>query len=211
MSVFKNARDESVLALARMGLSISRSLPTLELQNPTRDLSEISTRMLGLYGVIVLSFSGNQGLGPIRAWIAREQLGESLSPTETDFISGNASLLVSMRWRIEGLYALSWACGKIGCSILDFVPDDFVAVFPSIPKSEPTSSFRERLKLKDYEQIIFALDLLYCLDSAMTDLHLRSEAPPPRAPLVLDEVKQRRRALEWLFSKEDWDDIELDT
>ncbi len=66
-----------------------------------------------------------------------------------------------------------------------------------------------KARLRSDDQIVSAADLAYCLHWAIRQSELEGKRPPGKVPPYV--VVERRRALEWLLSDEDWDDVPLDT
>lgn len=95
---------------------------------------------------------------------------------------------------------------------LDFAklcPDDLVTMLPNLRTADSSSSFRSRAQRRSIEELLAASDLAYCLHCALTNAVLRGEQPPGRVPGWV--IIERRRALEWALSDEDWDEVPLDT
>jgi hypothetical protein len=88
--------------------------------------------------------------------------------------------------------------------------DDFIAKLPNLKTGEPAAGFRRRARLREADEIGAELDLAYCLHWAVREASLAGNAPPPgMVPSYV--VVERRRALEWLAGKDDWDATSLDT
>lgn len=211
MNNSKGVRTRSLEIIDSLGYKISSSLPLLESLSVRRDDKAIMGRMLSLYGVVALSFGWDHRLAAVTAWLAKEGLVEYMTPIESKFTLGDTIQIGPMQSRIEALFALAWACDLAKYSILDPVPKDFVALFPSIARATPTADFRNRIRHRASEDIFQALDLLYCLNSAKTDLYLRGEVDQCLSCPNLCALQQRRWALEWLISEVEWEEIELDT
>jgi uncharacterized protein DUF4272 len=120
--------------------------------------------------------------------------------------AANASTIA----QIEGIWALTWAIGHI--PNLDFAQrcsDDFVLKLPDLKGNKSAATFREAARLRPVVELIGACDLAYCLHWGIDHAQLnRQPVPGKDEPYVIIE---RRRALEWLFSDEDWDDVPMDT
>lgn len=70
--------------------------------------------------------------------------------------------------------------------------------------------FKNKCKIRDIEEILDMLDLYYRYDWAVTEKRINPDTPI--ADLNPDVVVERRKGLEWLIaSKEDWNEISLDT
>lgn len=211
MTIFGSARAKSLEILGHLGYSVSLTLPILNSSEILRTPEQIGGRLLGMYGVVSLSFGWDQRRIPVNRWLESERLLGYLTTVEREFVIGDLTLTPNMQWRLEALFALAWACNLTGLGILETVPDDFVTVFPSIATTAPTANFRKRLDSRSANELVQALDLLYCLHSAKTELHLQNEIDSNADSPHILVVQLRRQALEWLFSETPWEEIELDT
>lgn len=211
MTEFSNARIRSKRILDNLGYEFSESLPLLDNAEMMRDRTTVTSRILGLHAAVALAYGYDERQGVIRSWLASENLSDHLTPLESQFVSGAVELFPIMQWRVEALFALAWACKITDLSLLDLVPDELVMWFPKISQSESPDNFRNRIELRTPADLVLELDLLYCLASAKTDLHLCGTIDRNPSSLDLRSVQQRRHALEWLLSDLDWEDISLDT
>ena len=211
MSIFVEARGRSLDILISQGYQVAPSLPFLGDCEIRRDSDSIVGRLLSLHAVVALSFGWDQRKIAIRTWLKNEQLTHYLSPLESKFVFNDGGLAGSMQWRVEALFALAWASGLTQVSILDPLPGNFVTLFPSISKSESTTEFRERVSTRSTDDILRELDLLYCLASAKTDLHIHGQIDQGNSTPTLLSVQQRRHSLEWILSEDEWEEVSLDT
>ena len=103
-----------------------------------------------------------------------------------------------------------WAIGRI--PVLDFsnyCTSELAGLFPKVKNSETSGKFRALTKLRSATEIAAALDIAYCAHWAIENSKLRAQAPPGAVdPYVIVE---RRRALQWITTKEEWDEVVLDT
>ncbi|ATQ78265.1 hypothetical protein CR152_29970 [Massilia violaceinigra] len=211
MSIFVEVRGRSLDILSSHGYQVSPTLPFLGDCEIRGDSDSIGGRLLGLHAVVALAFGWDERKNAIRTWLKNEQLSHYLSPLESKFVFNSGGLAGSMRWRVEALFALAWASNLTQVSILDPLPDDFVSLFPSISKSESTTEFRQRVRLRSTDDILRELDLLYCLASAKTELHICGQIDQGNSTPTLLSVQQRRHALEWILSEVEWEEVLLDT
>ena len=75
-------------------------------------------------------------------------------------------------------------------------------------KNQEALSFISNAKLRSVDEIMQAEDLAYCLDWFAKKAELTGETVLPVRAYV---VRKRRHALSWLFSKQSWDEVSLDT
>jgi hypothetical protein len=95
---------------------------------------------------------------------------------------------------------------------LDFsrpCPDDFVAIFPRIKENQHSYDFRAVAASRSPEDLIAACDLAYCLHWAIVQRSLDGQRAIGKVPPYV--IMERRRALEWILSREHWDEVSLDT
>ncbi len=82
-------------------------------------------------------------------------------------------------------------------------------MLPNLKQSQSSTDFRKKANPRPLEQIVMACDLAYFLHWAIRQAELSGKQPP--ANLKPYVIVERRRALEWLLSKEAWDEVPLDT
>jgi hypothetical protein len=161
--------------------------------------------MMGVVAVCC-GFSGAR----TRQWLISEGLMMQLTRPELDVIEGRGPRLRKYMMQIEGMWALAWALGLI--SHLDHgkeCSDSFVAMLPDIKAAESATAFRARVSLRSTEELVQELDLEYCLHWIVREAALQGRRPP--AHMRADDLIERRRALEWLMSECEWDEVDLDT
>lgn len=202
-------RQRSLKEAARLGYPVSAELPLSDFDVKARDVNELVDRCLVLHALIAVSYGFPRDA--VRAWLGQEDLIGALSASERRYLdAGDASDDEFYRGVSESVWALIWALGL--APKLDFAkpcPDDLVRMLPNLKTAESSSTFRSRAEQRSTDELVAAADLAYCLHWAVTDASLRGDASPGRVPVWV--VVERRRALEWVLSDEDWDDVPLDT
>ncbi|EPS1221448.1 DUF4272 domain-containing protein [Burkholderia cenocepacia] len=78
-------------------------------------------------------------------------------------------------------------------------------IYPDLRNEESFQWFITGCSLRSRNDLISMLDLAYCLHWCIVD------APAESSNIHLHVVAERRRALEWMLSKDDWEAISLDT
>lgn len=118
--------------------------------------------------------------------------------------------VIDVTWTYEAYWSLIWALGLID----DIkVPNDICNCQKAITIVGDCKDFKEfksKCKIRDKEEILDMLDLYYRYHWACVEKRINPDTNI--ANILPDVVVERRKGLEWLFSKEtDWNDISLDT
>ncbi len=203
----KRIRDESVEAARQLGVQLT-VLPLLDAGLEMRSASETTSRILAMNAVAATAYGFDKAKAI--AWLNQEALTNSLSEQERRFIFESVGLPDRFKVQVEGMWALAWAMGI--ANELNFAKDcdnRFVMMLPNLKQSQSSADFRKKANPRPLEQVVAACDLAYCLHWAIRQSELVDKRSPGNLkPYV---VVERRRALEWLLSKEAWDDVPLDT
>lgn len=118
--------------------------------------------------------------------------------------------LMDMDWDYEAFWSVVWALG-----FLDDIKDaattcDCEKAIRIVIQSKDFYDFKSRCKLRDKNEILDMLDLYFRLHWACVENGINPSKSIGN--IIPDVVWERRKGLEWLFSKEnDWDNISLDT
>lgn len=191
----------------RLGYEVSAELPLLGFDVRLRDQDEVVRRCLARYVAVAVAY----GYGRDRAWawLKREGLDDALAPSEREFLDGGGDA-DAMKAGVESLWALCWVLGFVGD--LDFSKicgDNLISLFPDLKTGDAAGPFMAEARLRSLGEIAAAVDLAYCLHWAITSVGLSGKKLPGRVPPYV--VIERRHALEWALSDEDWDEVPLDT
>ncbi len=204
----KEIRQKSLSVAASLGYETNPDLPLLEGVVSVRSIEEVIDRSLALFATV----AGSYGFDKKRAlaWLEKEGAVCSLADSEKAFLIEEIGEVGSVQSQVEALQAFAWSLGIVKKMEFDQVCDNnLIKLFPDIKNDGSSDGFKSKSRLRDIEDIISACDLAYCLHWAVTQAGLENKTlPNDVAPHVIIE---RRRALEWLLGKEDWDDISLDT
>lgn len=206
----ESIRKETCRIAKSFGVSINPALPLLDADlTISRSTLEVAERMLCICGVAALSFHKQEEKNIVE-WIHRENINSKLTVKEIEFLEGDAKLMHQMQWQIEGLFALAWACSlEESYEPCMELPNDLQSHFPSIKRGDRTEQFKNGIVFRPVAEVLAALDLYYCLHSYARDNLLAGEKS--QLPISINSIMERRRAIEWLFNNNDWDEISLDT
>jgi hypothetical protein len=199
-------RQISRVLAAKMGFSTNPALPLLEAPTLTRSTDDILNRTLAMLATAIAAY----GFPRKKAltWLERESSLDSLTPSERQFLDGAKLNPVPFTEQIEAMWALCWSLKLV--PDLDFskpCSNDFVTLFPSIKKDEPSTAFRQKAALRDPRDLTAKCDLACVLHNALTNSGLPTRLKS-LDPII---IPQRRHALEWLLTSQPWEEITLDT
>ena len=142
--------------------------------------------------------------GPERA-LLRHRLGEE----ELDEAAVEQAE-VDVSWRQECLWALLWALGFVD----ELKPDEYCgdesAYERMAPEMDPAQTV-EGIELRPVEELAAELDFQLCLHWYTREARVQGTEDRLPEPIAEEFVQERRVALEWLFTDEDWEEIALDT
>jgi len=204
-------RDCNNAIIAGKDYRFNSWLPILEDPN-VRTLAEVRARMSIMNAMINISFEAP--IAFIRSWIDAHSLKPYLSTWENEILAkDNDDLtereLISLRWYLEGLWALMWATKLI--DTLDetqWCGDNMATLLPNLEQQEDNSKIDSLDSLQTDVDIYNMLDLYYRLHWYCVDERLNGR----EAKINEGIVYERRKALEWLINKDSvWDDIEMST
>jgi hypothetical protein len=204
----KQIRTESIQAAKRLGVDVLATLPLLDEGLEMRNAEETTSRILVMNVVAATAYGFDKGKAI--AWLNQEALTDSLSEQEKRFVLEGVGQPARFKVQVEGAWALAWAMGIT--SELNFAKDcdnNFVTMLPNLKQSEPGGDFRKRANTRSLEQVAKACDLAYCLHWAIRQSELTGK--PTLRNVKPYVIVERRRALDWLLSKEAWDEVSLNT
>jgi hypothetical protein len=201
-------RAESIRKLSGAGVRVNPTLPPLETSLKARSSSAVIDRALALHAVVAASYGFPRDQAT--TWIEREGVSGSLTDLEREQLSSGGNGIVGFRRRVEALAALAWTVSVVpACDPFQKLPSSLVAKFPDLLRDEAASGFVSASHLRGVADLVAALDLMYCAHWALRQAELSGKRLTKLQPLAV--VEERRRALEWVLSAEDWDELALDT
>ena len=205
---FEAIRIKSLSVAKNLGYELPSDLPLLDSTVRLRPPKEIEDRALVLAGVVASSYGFPRDR--VTSWLDQEGLWSAVSLAEADFLRHGSGSAEQFRMQVEAVCAFAWALGYLPS--LDFdrpSPAHLVAVFPDFKVAEPAARFRDRANPRPQDEVAFSCDLAYCLHWSVRQAALDGKATPGKVPQHV--VIERRRALEWMLSADEWEDVSLDT
>lgn len=205
----REIRQSSEQTAEALGYPINPNLPLLDSIERLRLKDELVNRTLCLYACVACSYGFQKDKAV--EWLKQEGVYDYLANSEVRYLREKSDKNTPLfQWQVESLWAMTWIASyhdKLDFS--DSCPDDFIALFPDLKEGAPAIEFKEAAVTRKVEEVVAALDLAYCLHWAVRDAELNGRPVPGKVPPLV--IRERRRALEWVISSEDWDDIVLDT
>ena len=199
-------RAQTLKKLKAKGIDIPNTLPTLEPDLTLRPENEIINRALTLSTVTAKAY----GFKHATHWLEQNSLIGLLAKSEKDFVLKDKGNPDQFKANVESLYAFAWLLGFYkSIKHFAFCPENLITKFPDLQKGESPARFREAACLQRLERAVEELDFHFCLHWQLREVQLNRRGSRVGLPPYV--VVQRRRALEWCLSNNDWDDVILDT
>ena len=202
----KLIRKRSIVEAKKLSYDTNKDLPLIDDNLSCRMVEEVINRSLVLYVVIASSFGFDQKSA--LKWLKNNNLKGSISKNEYAFLTGKSNK--DPQHQIEALNTFSWLLGYV--SDFDFsilCGNDLIKKFPDLRRGEDSKSYIENSSLIGIEEVISMTDLAYCIHSSIVNEQLEGKKHYREIPPYV--IVERRRALEWVLSNDDWDDVKLDT
>jgi hypothetical protein len=201
MKSTSDIRNESQQQCDQLGAKFNPNLPLLDVCLH-RSNQDVIARVLAMHVCVASSYGYPKSKA--MSWLEQEGLVGALTGSELEYVQAADQTETSQQWKVEAIWTLSFA-GQIH-EDLNFgvkCSDSLITMLPELKNFESSEGFRGRFSLRDEGMLLGLLDLAYCLhwDAVERDLPFQRT----------ERIRQRRRALEWLFTREDWDLISLDT
>jgi hypothetical protein len=186
-------------------------LPVLENPN-VRSIEEVKARMSIMNALINISFEAPTSI--IRKWIDKNGLNEYLSNWENEILlKDNDELseieLNTLRWYLEGLWALMWATNlNENLDETQWCGDNMASLLPNLEQNENNDKINVLSLMKSDEDTYKMLDFYYRLHWYCVDERINGR----QAKINEGIVYERRKSLEWLMDRaSNWDNIEMST
>lgn len=201
-------RQQSLATATSFGMTVNQSLPLLESCSIERTADEIIGRALCIHALAACAYGFNNKKA--MAWLEREGLWSSLTMQEILFLDKLDGPRTRYQHRVEALWAMSWSLSIVSkMDLLVGCDPSFVLILPNLKSNESSLEYKSKAKLRDEIEIVSRADLMYCLHWSLQNAAITHSHASPRIPLYA--VEQRRLALDWILSSEEWEEISLDT
>lgn len=198
----KKIRKKSIKLAKKYGYETNKNLPILDDFSDVKSKDQIVDRLLILFTLVSCSYGFNKK--EALSWLEKEKLVSSLSNTELEYLDNKNNSI--KQTEVEALWALAWSLNLV--QDLDFTKlcsNDFISIFPNLLENESSSELRSRASIRKEDDLIAKLDLSFCLHWAIR------ECPEEKYNLENYVIEERRKALEWIVSSVNWDEVILDT
>lgn len=207
----RKAKTEKFLAARKV--PINKHLPLIEDAKHARFRSaqEVAKRIVILYNVAALGHGIEKNKVIDR--LKKSGVWDSLAPSEKSFIESSKPTqqqVIDATWRVEALWALLWALGKVDALEFPTKACDMDKLHSLMPKPDAAQAFIASARLREPEKILDETDMIYRIHWAVRDAQLQGKPIP--AKLEPGVVVERHYALNWLtWYADEWDDITTDT
>jgi hypothetical protein len=200
-------RSRSLSKAERLGYPVNPNLLLLDRPEFERPQEDVFQRALCLFVTSACAYGLDREKAEV--WLQQERIDDALSPLEREFLRSGKGDMGSFTGGVEALFVVMWALGFYRrLNFADSSDDDLISFFPNPTIGESSEKLRSKARLRPVAQIFPQLDLAYCLHSAVISEKLKGHRTPGDVhPSV---IYHRGKALRWLLSREDWDDIRMD-
>lgn len=208
---YRSLREQTRRKIQPFGGHVPGHLPLLSDEDvDLRPTDVVLDRCIALHGVIASAYDCPEPR--VTAYWQREGVDEQVTDRERDFIREHSPAEAApVAEQVEGLWALCWIVG-IG-EYLDpdrYCSDELAYRMPSVQPEGSSAGFRNAVQQRPVSDVVQMLDTYYCLHWYIRQASLGGRTPL-RGRVDSSLVIERRRALEWALSDQDWDDVALDT
>ncbi len=194
--------------LETMGIPLSENLPVIDFGH-LRNEKEIMPRLMCLHATAAVAhgFASDQAIH----WLETNDLIAHCTSKEIAYLRSGIAPQFEQQTRVEALYALFWMLGFDSELLpLTFCPNTFVQEMPDLRKMAKPDAWHASAKIRETGEVAQMLDIYFALSWALND---NGTSMPNFEKLTQCSyvIRQRRHALEWALSDEDWDEISSDT
>jgi len=177
-----------------------------------RDDKQVAERCIVLYGIIFVVHGEASGDEMIE-YLKEFDLWRKVSPKERKFLENenpSEKDKVDHSWKIESLNVLLWSLNKFDHLDLPINMCDFQHIEDLPDLGIDPTEWIEKSRLRNKEEILNQVDLIYRIHWATRDAELNNkEIPGNFHPGI---VFERHYALNWIvLYADEWDDITTDT
>jgi hypothetical protein len=210
-------RPENLEAIKKLGYAVNVNLPLLdEGMSVVRETEQVANRINILHLLYTTSIEGDKSIPFFFRLIKKNDWTRHLTQDELRYFEAGKlpyARKAKYSWYKEAITALLWATDLVK-NLRDFNETDMAVLYPIIPPEADETEFLDSLKFRSQNELLRELDFFYLLRSSVKHDARQStkffglfKRSVPELPLIIE----RSRALEWLFTTHDWDDVSLDT
>ena len=218
-------RKRNLARLKRLGYKVAPSLPLRSAGTKLRPPLEIASRLMALDAVScwVVDPADMTKSEKLKSYVAAGGFGNWMTKSERAIFKlprakANHEHVDTIGWRFENMWPLAWALGfgaepavdgeeiatkTVHAIVLKFLPGLKFGPADLVAEATP----------RTLDEVVAIEDLFYCAHNAVRSAQLGGKTVPKGFhPLANGGViHERRHALSWCLSDEDWDDVDLST
>ncbi len=220
MSLQEERKAKSNKFIKELGIDCLETLPLVESSEEVKlkSIDDICNRVFASIISIQLACDIDQGNDYeqskefFEGLLDKYGVKNSLLPNEKKLFDNNYEQkdVLNVTWNYETSWSLLWALGLVEDMDKPFAVCDCDKAITLVATCGSIDDFKDKVKMRDIEEILDMLDLYYRYHWAVVDKTINPNTKIGN--LYPDVVWERRKGLEWLISsEEDWDEISLDT
>ncbi|MCL1919270.1 MAG: DUF4272 domain-containing protein [Peptococcaceae bacterium] len=212
-------RDKSFNRLRERDIYSLEYLPVIESAEECtlRPLEEMSGRAacllaVALYAEHMTKGSAQSGQNLVQSVKQRFGCDRYLSPKERQFLespSMEKKDIVDFSWQYENLLVLEWVLGIVDELAFPEGLCDVQRVLSVMNQFQSLEDLMRKAQARSLDEVLDEADFIYRLDWTCVDAQINSlDAPKGVEPGV---VMERHKTLNWLITKENWDEVDIST
>jgi hypothetical protein len=201
-------RCDTIGVMRERGWPTHPNLPLLDEVHETRTAAEVAARAVALNASVAAGYGFPKESA--KRWLREQNHFDSLTQYELNFLRTPAQFDPLLQIQPNGLLMLAWALGKLDrVDLLGECPNDLVNHYPDLAANESVNDWLASNDLRSTDELLRCADILYMAHAVSLDEYL-NKRKSPRIKMCLN-LRERRRAVEWILGWGEWDEIALDT
>jgi hypothetical protein len=208
----KKIKKNNTKYLKSIGVDVIDHLPWLDITTPRRE-SDVAKRCLILAAILQMHFGAPKDF--VKDYLNENNLLDAISPKEREIIEKGYENLkdqekTNLYWSIEAVWALAWV-GSMHQELTfnTSVESSLSSMLPNFQEKESPNEFIKNFRIRSKKEIFKQVDIFYRAHWFARDNDLNGKTSPS---VDLDIIMERRKALEWVFDREEtWDEVSLNT
>lgn len=197
-------RKNTIKIIERFKLPLNLDLPNVDISIKIKGVNQIANRIDILHLFYAIYSEGIESKDFFKKIIFENNLKVELTNQEKEILEKELTSqnLIDFSWYKESIYSLLWCLGIVQNLYDDLDEINIADLYNLISPEKSREKFISSIQVRTNEELIQAIDVFY-------NLHWGSKRI--KNNILKSVISERRKALEWFCSSENWSEINLDT